>query len=132
MTREVREPENTLTVTEAAERLGCNPNTVRRWADKGRLVWVKDAWPSRIATDEVERERAALLHSLGVGDQPAAVIDEAEQKVRRLRTEVDSLRRQLADALETARVLLMSDTAKNDLVRQYLYRDAEEGFPRNS
>lgn len=36
---------------------------------------------------------------------------------------IASLRDQLARTSETARILLMSDSAKNDLIRQYLYDD---------
>ncbi|WP_267884332.1 hypothetical protein [Mycolicibacterium llatzerense] len=37
------------------------------------------------------------------------------------------MRADLANALEAARVLLLSDSAKNDLIRQYLYDDPHLG-----
>ena len=56
-----KERQRLLTVSEAAQRLGVHPNTLRSWADKGIVAHIK--LPSgyrRFATAEIERVRREM------------------------------------------------------------------------
>ncbi len=50
-----------LSVRAAATELGVNERTVRRWIDQGQLAAVKIRGSYRIAVEEIERARIAVL-----------------------------------------------------------------------
>lgn len=119
-----------LTYSQAAELLGVDANTIRIRAEKQQLYRKVPGSqrPAMIYAHEVYDERAELLRKLQAADlrgpggaTPAS--GPATGDRQHLIDEIASLRDQLARATEAARILLMSDSAKNDLLRQYLYDD---------
>jgi excisionase family DNA binding protein len=58
-----------LTVTEAAERVGRTPETVRRWIRSGRLPAVTERGRHAIAVDDLERVRNELYPMLDLPDE---------------------------------------------------------------
>src|SRR5690349_7372016 len=50
-----------LSARAAAEALGVNERTIRRWIDQGQLAAVKIRGSYRIAPDEIERARLVIL-----------------------------------------------------------------------
>ncbi len=125
-----------LTYARAAELLACDVNTVRTRTEKhSRYRRVPTATrPAKIYAKEVYEDRAELLHKLKACElaeaAPATVSapsGAADPSTQALIEENSRLRADLANALEAARVLLLSDSAKNDLIRQYLYDDPHLG-----
>jgi hypothetical protein len=82
--------------------------------------------PAQVYAKEVYEERAELLRKLNARDltegaDEAITPQQASRGEHALLDEIASLRDKLARASEAARVLLMTDSAKNELMRQYLY-----------
>ena len=134
-TQDVVPPEDAgpgvLTYSQAAELLGCDVNTIRdRTRNKNRYREVpRSKRPAQIYAREVLEDRAELLRRLKAREltDSEQSPEQAPSGEQSLIDEIASLRNRLARALEAARVLLMTDSAKSDLIRQYLYDELSEG-----
>ncbi|WP_133176286.1 hypothetical protein [Mycobacteroides abscessus] len=117
-----------LTHREASQLLGCDENTIRNRIKKEKRYRAVpgDARPALVYAREIREDRAELLRKLDAHES----IPECncmtntfgtEIELQSLRDQVAQLRSELANAQEAARVLLLTDASKNDLLRQYLY-----------
>lgn len=121
-----------LTYRQAADLLGCEENTIRTRVEKQRRYRKVpgSTRPARVYAQEIVEERAALLRRLKARELTDAAVapsipqssDDAQQ---RLIDQIAHLQGELAAAVEVARVLLISDTSKNELLRQYLYENKD-------
>lgn len=120
-----------LTYRQAADLLGCEENTIRTRVEKHqRYRKVPGSTrPARVYAQEILEDRAALLRKLKACELTDAAAPSTPQSSdaaqQSLIDQIADLQGELATATEVARVLLVSDTSKNELLRQYLYENKD-------